>query len=142
MNGSRDAQATSVDDGGPPLELIALGVGATDVPVFAYVSLVLFDDLLFGAVVGLVIGLGMYLLLPKVMADESEAGDEVPSADVGTRLRGFHRTAAGLALPPAGIVLFGWRFVSETLLTGLLLALLAAAVIYLSLAVLLPQRLA
>ena len=141
MNGSRDAQASSVDDGGPPLRLIALGAGAIDVPVFAYVSLVLFDDPVFGAFVGLVAGLGMYLLLPEIMADDG-AADEVPSVDVGTRLRGFHRTAAGLALPPAAVLLFGWRFVSENLLVGLLVALLIATVIYVSLAVLLPQRLA
>ncbi|WP_408959767.1 hypothetical protein [Natrinema sp. 74] len=142
MNGSRDAQESSVDDGGPPLQLIALGAGAIDVPVFAYVSLVLFDDLAFGAFVGLVVGLGMYLLLPEIMADNGEADDEVPSVEVGTRLRGFHRTAAGLALPPAAVTLFGWRFVSEALLMGVLVALFIAAVIYVSLAVLLPQRLA
>ncbi|MDS0475889.1 hypothetical protein [Natrinema sp. 1APR25-10V2] len=142
MNGSRDAQASSVDDGGPPLQLIALGTGAIDVPVFAYVSLTLFDDPVFGAFVGLVVGLGMYLLLPEIMADDGAADDEATPTDVGTRLRGFHRTAAGLALPPAGIMLFGWRFVSDSVLVGTLVATLIAAVIYVSLAVLLPQRLA
>ncbi|WP_254522118.1 hypothetical protein [Natrinema caseinilyticum] len=143
MNDSHDARSDSRDEGGLSPQLIALGAGIVDVPVFAYVSLVLFGDPVFGAFVGLLLGLGTYLFLPAVIADEEERdADDLEPTDVGTRLRGFHRTAAGLALPPAALALFGWRFVSETLSLGFLLALVIAVVIYLSLAVLLPRRLA
>ncbi|WP_254527772.1 hypothetical protein [Natrinema gelatinilyticum] len=143
MNDSRDVRSDSLDEGGPSPQLIALGAGIVDVPIFAYVSLELFGDPTFGAFVGLLLGLGTYLFLPAMIADEEDRdADDLEPTDVGTRLRSFHRTAAGLALPPAAVVLFGWRFVSETLFLGFLLALVIAVVIYLSLAVLLPRRLA
>lgn len=143
MNDSRDVRSDSLDEGGPSPQLIALGAGIVDVPIFAYVSLELFGDPAFGAFVGLLLGLGTYLFLPAMIADEEDRdADDLEPTDVGTRLRSFHRTAAGLALPPAAVVLFGWRFVSETLFLGFLLALVIAVVIYLSLAVLLPRRLA
>ncbi|QLG50145.1 hypothetical protein [Natrinema halophilum] len=142
MNDSRDAQSDSLDEGGVSPRLIALGAGIVDVPVFAYVSLELFDNPSFGAFVGLVVGLGTFLFLPAVITDDDERDvDDLEPTNVGTRLRGFHRAAAGLALPPAGIALFGWRFVSENLLLGILVALVIAVAIYFPLAVLLPRRL-
>ncbi|SEW23537.1 hypothetical protein [Natrinema salifodinae] len=144
MSGSSDAGAESDGEAGLSPNLIALAVGAVDVPVFAYVGLVLFGEAAFGAAVGLVIGLGMYLFLPAVIADDqasADDGDEFEPIAPSERVRTFHRTAAGLALPPAGILLLTWRFVSDSLLIGVLVTLVLTTVIYLSLAVLLPRRL-
>jgi len=68
MNGSRDAGAESVDEGGLSPALLGIGVGVVDVAVFAYLGLELVDDPVFGAFVGLVLGIGTYLFLPGVMA--------------------------------------------------------------------------
>ncbi|SEQ89242.1 hypothetical protein [Natrinema salaciae] len=143
MTGSRDAQSDSGDDGRLSPGLLGLAIGAVDVPVFAYLGLELFDDPAFGAFVGLVIGLGIFLSFPAFVADDDERSEpQTDPAAVGDRLRRFHRTAAGLALPPAGILLFSWRFVSETLLMGALATLVIAVAIYVPLVVLLPRRLA
>ncbi|WP_226005101.1 hypothetical protein [Natrinema salinisoli] len=143
MTDSRDATSNSSDDGQLSPDLIAAVAGVVDVPVFAYLGLLLFDDLAFGAVVGVLVGLGTYLFLPAAIADDEDRGpDETPPVDATHPLRGFHRTAAGLALPPTGILLFAWRLVSDALLVGVLATLVVVAVIYVSLAVLLPPRLA
>lgn len=142
MNDARGAQSDSADDGRLSPRLLGLAVGAVDVPVFAYLGLLLFENLPFGAFVGSVIGLGTYLSFPAFVADDDESSDPTatPMA-VGEQLRQFHRTAAGLALPPAGILLFGWRFVSANLLLGAAVMSVIALAIYFPLAVLLPRRL-
>lgn len=143
MNGSRDAGTESVDEGGLSPALLGIGVGVVDVAVFAYLGLELVDDPVFGAFVGLVIGIGTYLFLPAVMARDRERDtDDLEPVAVGARVRSFHRTAAGLALPPAAIMLFAWRLINETLLFGLVGTAIIALAIYVPLAVLLPRRLA
>lgn len=143
MTDSHGTQSDSSNDEQLSPELIGIAAGAVDVPVFAYVALQLFGNPVFGAFVGFVVGLGTYLFLPAVMADDRDGdSDEFEPTDVRTRLRGFHRTAAGLALPPAGIMLFAWRFVSENILLGILITTVIALAIYVPLAVLLPRRLA
>lgn len=149
MSGSRSTQSESAEEGRQSLDLIGAVVGVLEVPVFAYLGLELFGQPVFGAFVGLVIGLGTYLAFPAFVTDDDrrdaaddEAGD-VPATptSVSDRIRQFHRTAAGLTLPPAGILLFAWRFVNENLLLGTLATAVIALAIYLPLAVLLPQRL-
>lgn len=143
MNGSRDAGAESADDGGLSPALLGIGAGVVDVAVFAYLGLELVDDPVFGAFVGLVLGIGTYLFLPGAMARDRERDtDDLEPVAVGTRVRSFHRTAAGLALPPAGIMLFAWRLINDSLLLGLVGTAIIALAIYVPLAVLLPQRLA
>lgn len=141
MTDSRDGNRDAADEAQGSPELIAIAAGVVDVPVFAYLGLLLWEDPVFGAFVGIVIGLGTYLSLPAIVAANGEQGPDEPSPTDATHpLRGFHRTAAGLALPPAGILLVAWRFVSDTLLLGVLATAVVAAVIYVSLAVLLPDR--
>ncbi|QLK24805.1 hypothetical protein HYG81_11855 [Natrinema zhouii] len=141
MNDSRDARSDSVDDGRLSTELIGVAVGGLAVPVFAYLGLQLFDDLPFGVFVGFVIGLGIYLSVPAFTADDDERSDATATpVAIGDQLRQFHRTAAGLALPPAGMLLLSWRLVSENLLLGALATFVITVAIYLPLAVLLPQR--
>ncbi|PGF15708.1 hypothetical protein CP556_05970 [Natrinema sp. CBA1119] len=143
MNGSRDAGAESVDEGGLSPALLGIGVGVVDVAVFAYLGLELVDDPVFGAFVGLVLGIGTYLFLPGVMARDRERDtDDLEPVTVGTRVRSFHRTAAGLALPPAGIMLFAWRLINDSLLLGVIGTAVIALAIYVPLAVLLPRHLA
>lgn len=143
MNDARGTQSDSADDGRGSPQLLGLAVGAVAVPVFAYLGLLLFDELLFGAFVGVVIGLGTYLSFPALLADDDDERSD-PTATpvaVGDRIRQFHRTAAGLALPPAGVLLFGWRFVSENILLGVVVMSVIGLAIYVPLAVLLPRRL-
>lgn len=143
MNGSRDAGAESVDEGGLSPALLGIGAGIVDVAVFAYLGLELVDDPVFGAFVGLVLGIGTYMFLPGAMARDREPDtDDLEPVAVGTRVRSFHRTAAGLALPPAGIMLFAWRLINDSLLLGVVGTAIIALAIYVPLAVLLPRRLA
>lgn len=140
MSGSRSTESESTEDGHLSPELIGIAVGVLTVPVFAYLGLELFDDLPFGAFVGLVIGLGISLSAPAFVADDDRSDATATPVATGDRLRQFHRTAAGLALPPAGILLLSWRVVSENLLLGALATFVITVAIYLPLAVLLPQR--
>lgn len=142
MTDSRDAQSNSSEDGQLSLDLIAAVAGIVEVPVFAYLGLLLFSDLAFGSVVGVLVGLGTYLSLPAFAAGDDERSDATATpVDIGDQLRQFHRTAAGLALPPAGILLLTWRLVPNTSLVGLLVIPVITAVIYVSFVVVLPQRL-
>jgi len=74
--------------------------------------------------------------------DRERDTDDLEPVAVGTRVRSFHRTAAGLALPPAGIMLFAWRLINDSLLLGVIGTAVIALAIYVPLAVLLPRRLA
>jgi hypothetical protein len=142
MTDSRDAQSNATDDGQLSLDLIAAVAGVAEVPVFAYLGLLLFSDIPFGAAVGVLIGFGTYLLLPAFVADDDERSDATATpVAIGDRLRQFHRTAAGLALPPAGILLLTRRLVSDTSLVTLIAVPVITAVIYVSFVVVLPQRL-
>ncbi|WP_222920256.1 hypothetical protein [Natrinema sp. SYSU A 869] len=141
MSGSRSTEPESTEDGRLSPELIGVAVGVLTVPVFAYLGLELFGDPAFGAFVGLVIGLGIFLSAPAFMADDEEQSDATATpVAIGDRLRQFHRTAAGLALPPAGVLLFSWRLVPGASLLSVLVIPVITAVIYVSLAVLLPQQ--
>ncbi|WP_226482484.1 hypothetical protein [Natrinema amylolyticum] len=141
MSGSRSTEPESTEDGRLSPDLIGGAVGVLTVPVFAYLGLESFGDPAFGAFAGLLIGLGIFLSAPAFTADEGQRDATATPVAVGDRLRQFHRTAAGLALPPAGVLLFTWRLVPGTSLLSALVVPVIAAVIYVSLAVLLPHRL-
>ena len=80
-------------------------------PVFAYLGRLVFDDLAFGAVVGLLIGGGTMLHLPELL--RWAAGDDGvrPPGGADTRC-----AAAGLAVDGAGIVAFAARFAVDATL--------------------------
>lgn len=139
-----DANAVEGDEDpfeGSPLtpDRIALAAGAMDVPVFAFLGHTLFEDPIFGAIVGLLVGGGIYLFLPSFLSGDLEGGEDSRDAtgEPGTG-GGFHRLAAGLALAPAGIVLLAWRFASEDVLTGAAGVLVLAAIAYVVLSRVLP----
>ncbi|WP_254767075.1 hypothetical protein [Salinilacihabitans rarus] len=120
-------------------EHIAAVAGAFDVPVFAYVAYLLFEEPAFGALVGLLVGGGTYLFLPYFMYAEA-ADDAAERTRTSTRPdRGFHRTAAGLALAPAGILLLAWRFASDDVLVGVAAVVVIAAVVYAALSRVVPR---
>lgn len=79
------------------------------VPVFGYLGIVLFDDVLFGGVVGLAVGAGTFLFLPYFVygAAVEDGGIDPPSTNYSGR------AAAGMALSNAGIVALAMRFVFE-----------------------------
>ena len=89
-------------------------------PVFAYLGGLVFDDLAFGAVVGLLIGGGTMLHLPELLRWAAAGDDGVrPPGGADTR-----RAAAGLAVDGAGIVAFAARFAVD----GAALAVVAGVV--------------
>lgn len=119
---------------------IGLAAGTMDVVVFAFIGYALFEDPILGAAAGLLVGTGIYLFLSSFLAGDLEAEEGESSRDA-TRERataGFHRPAAGLAIGPAGIVLFAWRFASEDVLIGAAGALVFAAIAYVVLSRVLP----
>lgn len=79
------------------------------VPVFAYLGYTLFDDLLFGGIVGLIIGAGTFLYLPYFIYREAAQKGSVIDVD-GDHTR---RAAAGLGLASGGMVAIAMRFVFE-----------------------------
>lgn len=92
------------------------------VPVFAYLGYTLFDDLLFGGLVGLIIGAGTFLYLPYFIYREAVQQGSVTDVD-GDHTR---RAAVGLGLASGGMVAIAMRFVFE----GAYLIPFAVVVIY------------
>ncbi|WP_207592559.1 hypothetical protein [Halomontanus rarus] len=120
---------------------IGLAAGAMDVVVFTFIGYTLFEDPILGAAAGLLVGTGIYLFLSSFLAGDLEAEEGESSRDATVEPdtgRGFHRPAAGLAIGPAGIVLFAWRFASEDVLIGAAGALVFAAIAYVVLSRVLP----
>lgn len=125
-------------DGTDPLEETVatperLGAVATviDVGVFTYVGSLLFGDPIFGAGVGLLVGVGTYLFLPYFLyAELLEDFEAELESRAGAPARGFHRTAGGIALAAGGIVLLAWRIASSDVLAGAGVLLVVVAVLY------------
>ena len=104
----------------------------TQVPIFAYLGHLLFDDVLFGGIAGLLVGFGTMLHLPYFIRRSRSRGGAAP----GDAYAG--RAAIGLALDAAGIVAFGARFVVDGLLVPLAAAAVIALVLYVPLGRFLP----
>ena len=104
----------------------------TQVPIFAYLGFLLFDDVLFGGIAGLLIGFGTMLHLPYFVR---RSGSQDGSAPGGSHAG---RAAVGLALDAAGIVAFGTRFAVDGSLVPLTAAAVVALVLYVPLGRFLP----
>ena len=102
------------------------------VPAFAYLGLLLFDDVLFGGVAGLLVGFGTMLHLPYFVRRSGSRGGPAPGDSYADR------AAVGLALDAAGIVAFGSRFVADGYLVPLAAAAVVALVLYIPLDRFLP----
>ena len=104
----------------------------TQVPIFAYLGFLLFDDVLFGGIAGLLVGLGTMLHLPYfIRRSRSRSGAAPGDAYTG-------RAAIGLALDAAGIVALGARFAVDGFLVPLAAAAVVALVLYIPLDRFLP----
>jgi hypothetical protein len=105
-----------------PPERLGQAAFVLTVPVFAYLGYTLFDDLLFGGLVGHIIGAGTFLYLPYFVYREAVQQGNATGVD-GEYAR---RAAVGLGLASGGMVAIALRFVFE----GAYLIPLAVAVIY------------
>jgi hypothetical protein len=78
-------------------------------PIDAVLTSLTFDEMLFGAIAGLLAGIGIELLLPSfVPASPAERAAETPNYGGGVR-----RTATGVGLAAFGVVLLNSRFVAD-----------------------------
>ena len=94
-------------------------------PMYAVLTYLAFDEILFGAVAGLLTGLGIKLFLPYFMpASPSERAADTPNYGGDVR-----RTAAGIGLAAGGFVLLN----SWIVLDGYLVPLAAGAVVSIAL---------
>lgn len=110
-----------------------------DVPLFAYLSMLLFGDPVFGAAVGVSIGVSTYMLFSYTFARQQYEAGERPEGHLRPP-RGYHRGAAAMSLVPVGFVPFAWRFGVEDPTIGILAGLLAGVVVYVVFARLLPAE--
>ena len=95
-------------------------------PIYAVPAHFAFDAPLFGALVGLSMGLGVKLFLPYFMpASPAERAADTPNYGGDVR-----RTAAGIGLFAGGFVLFNARLVAEGLLVPLAAATLVALAVF------------
>jgi hypothetical protein len=105
------------------------------IPVFAYLGYVLFDDLLFGGLVGLLVGGGTFLYLPYFIYREIVRKGNVADVEGGYA----RRAAVGIGLASGGLVAIAMRFVFEgAILLPFAVAILYTLVIYVPLDYALP----
>ncbi|WP_254837764.1 hypothetical protein [Natronomonas marina] len=102
-----------------------------NVPIFAYLGRLLFEDVLFGGVVGLLVGVGTLLHLPYFLYRSTPTAADVDGAYA-------RRGAAGMALDAGGVVAFGSRFVVESAALALAVGGLVALVVFVPLQYALP----
>lgn len=92
-------------------ERIGLATFVLMVAVFAYLGHTLFDDVLFGGLVGIVFGAGALLEVPyfawRAAIEEGEATVDATTADHA------RRAGWGMALTAGGFVALSARFVAE-----------------------------
>jgi hypothetical protein len=115
------------DDFDGPLTPARLGwiIFLTMPPIYAVLTYLGFDEILLGAVAGLLTGLGIKLFLPYFMpASPSERAADTPNYGGDVR-----RTATGIGLAAGGTVLLN----SWIVLDGYLVPLAAGAVVGLAL---------
>ena len=94
-------------------------------PIYAVLNYLTFDEILFGAVAGLLTGVGIKLFLPYFMPD-SPAERAADTPNYGGEVR---RTAAGIGLAAGGFVLLN----SWIVVDGYLVPLAAGAAVGLAL---------
>ncbi|MEF8806489.1 hypothetical protein [Natronomonas sp.] len=118
-----------------PPERLGQAAFVLTVPVFAYLGHLVFDDLLFGGLVGLVVGSGTFLHLPYFMYREAAMRGDTSGFD-GRHAR---RAALGMGLAGGGMVALAGRFVfEEAYLIPFAAAAVFALVVYVPLDYALP----
>lgn len=129
------------EDGPLTPQRLAAVFGTMDIVMFAVVGYFLFEDPLLGGLAGLFVGGGVFLFLPSFLVDSDADEGRAPSESDpdGHPLRSFHRVAAGLGLSAGGIILLSVVMIEEPAALALGIALLVAAVLYVPLALVLPN---
>ncbi|WP_436922988.1 hypothetical protein [Halosimplex amylolyticum] len=104
--------------------------------MLAYVTVLLFEQIAVGVLVGALSGVGMFYTVPYTIrrADESYVRD-----DHENLARSFHPGAAGYALSGAGVVALALMFVFEGALVPIAVALALSMTEYVVLSRLLPR---
>lgn len=121
--------------------LLGAAIGIMDIVVFTMVGYIVLEDLLLGAIAGILVGTGAALFVPVIFAGSAADGGlaELESETDRHPFRSFHRLAAGMALSSGGISYFAVLFAEETLTLALPVGLLVAAVGYVVLAFVFPN---
>ena len=116
--------------------LVGGAAGVLTFGMLAYVTVLLFDRIAVGALVGALSGVGIFYTVPYTIrrADESYVRDAHQNL-----ARSFHPGAAGYALSGSGIVVLALLFVFETLLLPVAAALALAMAEYVVLSRVLPR---
>lgn len=117
-----------------PTLLRVIGVG--DVVMFAIIGLLLFDDVIFGAIAGTLTGVGTVWFLSWSLGGSDDANRRGEPAGLTAQI---HRGAAGAALMGSGIIAIALMFVREDPLFALGLGLGVAIVEYPILSRVLPK---
>lgn len=122
-------------------ERLGFGVFVLTVPAFAVLGNTLFADVLFGGLVGIVLGVGTMLYLPYFLRRSVvERGDGSAAAMADGYVR---KAAAGMALSVGGFVALSGRFVVEgELLRPLLVGAVVAVLVYAPVHYVLPSLVA
>ena len=121
--------------------LLGMAIGIMDIVVFTMVGYTVFDDLLLGAIAGLLVGTGAGLFVPVIFAGSAAEGGfaELETDTDRHPFRSFHRLAAGMSLGAGGLSYFSVLFAEEAVTIALPVGLLVAAVGYVLLAFALPN---
>lgn len=117
-------------------ERIGQVIFVMSVPMFAYIGHLLFGDVLFGGLVGLLVGAGEFLFVPYVLragSDNDALADTLEPDHV-------RRGTIGLPLASGGIVAFAGRFVVDGYLVPFAAAGIYVAVSYVFLDRFLPGQ--
>lgn len=115
-------------------ERIGQVIFVTSVPMFAYIGHLLFEDVLFGGLVGLLVGAGEFLFFPYVL----RAGSDDDTVSATLEADHVRRGTIGLPLASGGMVAFAGRFVVDGYLVPFAVAGIYVAVAYVVLDRVLP----
>jgi len=118
------------------LGLVGGAAGVLTFGLLAYVTVLLFDRIAVGVLVGALSGVGIFLTVPYTIrrADEGYVRDAHQNL-----ARSFHPGAAGYALSGSGVVVLALLFVFDSLLLPVALALTLAMTEYVVLSRVLPR---
>jgi len=128
--------AESIDESVVSPSLVGGAAALLTFGMLAYVTVLLFEQLAVGVLVGALSGVGIFYTVPYTIrrGDESYVRD-----DHQNLARSFHPGAAGYALSGAGVVVLALLFVLENPFVPVLVALALAMTEYVVLSRVLPR---
>lgn len=127
---------TTVDDSAVSPGMVGGGAALLTFGVLAYTTVLLFDRVAVGVLVGALSGVGIFYTVPY----QIRLADETYVRDVHQNLaRSFHPGAAGYALSGSGVVVLGIMFVLEDPILSVGVAVTLAMTEYVVLSRVLPR---